>query len=249
MSLLSWNCQGLRNLRSVNALKEVVRRKGPNIVFLMETKSNDEWMVVVRDKCGFKHGLFVSSNGSSGGLAMLWKENVKLDIQTWVDGGSMSHIDAWVDGGSGVGRRHLTGFYGHPEAGRRLESWAKLKHLRTTSSLLWLVIGDFNELMGMSEKKGGSNRPRRQMANFVEDVNWCGLKDIGFIGPNFTWLYERSDRSQIRERLDRALATTDWVYLFPMARLHHLTSTALDHSPLVLRFVRKTNAKKVKKAI
>ena len=46
----------------------------------METKSNDEWMVMVRDKCGFKHGLFVSSNGSSGGLAMLWKENVKLDI-------------------------------------------------------------------------------------------------------------------------------------------------------------------------
>ena len=68
-------------------------------MFLLETKSNDEWMVMVRDKCGFKHGLFVSSNGSSGGLAILWKENVKLDIQTF----SMSHIDTGVDGGFGVG--------------------------------------------------------------------------------------------------------------------------------------------------
>lgn len=61
----------------------MVRREDSNIVFLMETKSNDEWMVMVQDKCGFKHGLFVLSNGSSGGLAMLWKENVKLDIQTF----------------------------------------------------------------------------------------------------------------------------------------------------------------------
>ena len=99
----------------------------------------------------------------------------------------------------------------------------------------------------MFEKEGGSIRPRQQMANFVEAVNWCGLRDIGFIGPKFTWLYERSDGSQIREHLDRALATTDWVNLFPMAHLHHLTSPASDHSPLVLHFVRKTNAKKAKK--
>ena len=134
----------------------MVRREDPNIVFLIKTKSNDEWMVMVWDKCRFKHGFFVASNGSSGGLAMLWKENVKLDVQTF----SMSHIDAWVDGGSGVGWWHLMGFYVHPETGRRPESWAKLKHLHTTSSLPWLVIGDFNELMGMSEKEGGSSRQR-----------------------------------------------------------------------------------------
>ena len=101
--------------------------------------------------------------------------------------------------------------------------------------------------MGTFEKEGGSNRPKQQMANFVKAVNWCGLRDIGFTGPKFTWLYERSDGSQIRERLDRALTTTDWVNLFPMARLHRLTSLATDHSPLVLCFVGKTNAKKPKK--
>ena len=50
-------------------------------------------MVMVCDKCIFKHGLFVSSNDSSGGLAMLWKEEVQLNVQTF----SMSHINAWVD--------------------------------------------------------------------------------------------------------------------------------------------------------
>ena len=98
----------------------------------------------------------------------------------------------------------------------------------------------------MFEKEGGSNKPRQQMANFVDAVNWCGLRDIGFIGPKFTWLYERSDGFQIREQLDKALAGTNWVNLFPMACLHHLTSSASDHSPLALQFVRKINAKKTK---
>ena len=38
---------------------------------------------MARDKCNFKHGLFVDSTGSRGGLAMLRKEEVKLNIQTF----------------------------------------------------------------------------------------------------------------------------------------------------------------------
>ena len=87
------------------------------------------------------------------------------------------------------------------------------------------------------------------MANFVDAVNWFGLRDIGFIGPKFTWLFERSDGFRIREWLDRALAKTNWVNLFPMSRLHHLTSSASDHPPLALQFVRKINAKKTKKLL
>ena len=40
------------------------------------------------------------------------------------------------------------------------------------------------------------------MDNFVEAINFCGLRDIGFVGPKFTWIYQRVDGIQIRERLD-----------------------------------------------
>ena len=83
MNLLSWNCRELGNLRTVNALKEVIKKEAPKIVFLMETKSNKEWMVMVWDKCEFKNGFFVDSNGVSGGLALLWKEEIQLDVQTY----------------------------------------------------------------------------------------------------------------------------------------------------------------------
>ena len=71
MNLLSWNCRGLGNLWTVNALKEVVKKEDPKIVFLMQTKSNENWISMVRDKCELKHGLFVPCNGSSGGFGIV----------------------------------------------------------------------------------------------------------------------------------------------------------------------------------
>ena len=159
---------------------------------------------------------------------MLWKEGIKVDVKTF----SQDHIDAWVEGGWDVGCQHFTGFYGNPDTTKRPESWAKLKHLQGTSSLPWLAIGDFNEIIGLTEKEGGRTRPRRQMENFINAINHCGFRDIGFIGLKYTWLYQKLDGTQIWERLDRALATKEWMDLFPMAKLYHLSSLASDHSPL-----------------
>lgn len=44
MNLIGWNCRGLGNSCTVNALKEAIRLENPKIVFLMETKSNRDWM-------------------------------------------------------------------------------------------------------------------------------------------------------------------------------------------------------------
>ena len=80
-----------------------------------------------------------------------------LDVQSY----AYDHIDAWIDGGSGIGWWHLTGSYGSLETKRRPESWAKLKFLKNFSLLPWLVIGDFNEIIRLSEKEGGCIRPKR----------------------------------------------------------------------------------------
>ena len=132
-------------------------KEEPNIVFLMETKvDKNEWIDKVKERCKLKHGVFVPSNGNSGSLALFWKDGVTLDVQSY----AYDHIDAWIDGGSSIGWWHLTGFYGNLETDRRPESWAKLKFLKNSSSLPWLVIGDFNEIIGLSEKEGGRIRPK-----------------------------------------------------------------------------------------
>ena len=159
---------------------------------------------------------------------------------------SLNHIDVLVSGGQVLDRWHLIGFYGNPKTAKRPESQAKLKHLKGEAALPWLVIGDFNELTSLSEKEGGGGRPRQQMNNFIEAINFYGLRDIGFVGLKFTWIYQKADGTQIRERLDRALVTLEWLDLFPDAKLYHQSTSASDHSMLLLRLVAGSKRKRVK---
>ena len=59
------------------------------------------------------------------------------------------------------------------------------------------------------------------MQRFRNVVDDCGFMDLGFTGPRFTWTNNRP-RDMTWERLDRVLATTDWILLFPSVRVHHL---------------------------
>ena len=73
MSILSWNCQGLRNPRAVRDLCYLVRTKKPIMVFLMETKSRKNKMERIRSKLGFPNMLVVDCVGKGGGLVLLCK--------------------------------------------------------------------------------------------------------------------------------------------------------------------------------
>ncbi|GMY35564.1 hypothetical protein FCV25MIE_30806 [Fagus crenata] len=83
MILISWNCQGLGNPKAVRALHHMVKKKGPEVLFLMETKLDAVRMEVIRIKLGFDNAFTVPSLGRSGGLALLWKAEAEVVIQNF----------------------------------------------------------------------------------------------------------------------------------------------------------------------
>lgn len=66
---------------------------------------------------------------------------------------------------------------------------------------------------------------------------------MGFVWLKYTWLYQRADRVHIRERLGRALVTSDWLLKFPSAKLYHLSSSLRSLSSFVI-YVGDTKKKK-----
>ncbi|GKV02365.1 hypothetical protein SLEP1_g14812 [Rubroshorea leprosula] len=60
------------------------------------------------------------------------------------------------------------------------------------------------------------------------------VKDIGYIGPKFTWLNMRNNHQLIKECLDRAWANPDWWLFFPEANLYYLPRFNSDHHPIML---------------
>ena len=106
-----------------------------------------------------------------------------MDVQTY----SPNHIDAIVTNDHGNRKWRFTGFYGHPETGKREESWRLLEVLERRYALPWICMGDFNEILHLREKVGGSLRPERQMNSFRATINRCKLQDLGYVGADYTW--------------------------------------------------------------
>jgi exonuclease III len=231
MSLLSWNCRGLGNPRAVRDLRQLVKAKRPVLVFVMETKLCNKNVDYLRIKFGFDHVFKVDSVGRSGGLLLMWKEDIRVVIQNY----SRRHINAVISMGPGGFEWKFTGFYGHPEVARRKESWALMRHLAIFNPIPWLCVGDFNEIFNFTELKGATNKTRRQMRDFEEVIEDCHLSDLGFIGPKFTWSNGRGGRALTKERLDRALANVEWRSLFPNADVKVLAKISSDHHPVLVK--------------
>lgn len=71
MEILSWNCRGIGNDSSVQALLTLVQQKHPAMIFLSETKvRNSDYMNRLRYRLGYLNCEAVFSDGQSGGLAL-----------------------------------------------------------------------------------------------------------------------------------------------------------------------------------
>ncbi|XP_030930759.1 uncharacterized protein LOC115956561 [Quercus lobata] len=103
-----------------------------------------------------------------------------------------------------------------------------------TLNLPWVCIGNFNEIAKVKEKSGGAIRLEKQMQDFRDCQDFCGLKDLGFTGLPFTWCNKCFNGDLIWVQLDRALTSTDWILKFLSSCLHHLQGLSFDHKPLWL---------------
>ncbi|PPS16907.1 hypothetical protein GOBAR_AA03660 [Gossypium barbadense] len=92
----------------------------------------------------------INSEGKSGGIALMWKEGVKVDVQNF----SNHHIDFLVtfDENDAI---WFTGFYGQADPNLRNQSRDMLRRVKRTIKEGWIVGGDFNTIIKNAEKEGG----------------------------------------------------------------------------------------------
>lgn len=72
---------------------------------------NKDRAMCLKKKLGFPNGAAVGAQGLGGGLALFWRRDVVVDLQTM----SKSHIDVVLSCELLDGQRwRFTGFYGEP---------------------------------------------------------------------------------------------------------------------------------------
>ncbi|XP_049348974.1 uncharacterized protein LOC125813528 [Solanum verrucosum] len=113
--------------------------------------------------------------------------------------------------------------------------WDRLLHISDSRDTIpWCTVGDFNVIIDIDEKLGGIPYNMRKSVEFIGVIEACGLMDLGFNGPKFTWSNQRGVNFRIWKRLDRAMVNDKWLQNMPHTSITHLPSVGSDHCPLLL---------------
>ncbi|XVF72330.1 hypothetical protein PTKIN_Ptkin12aG0112500 [Pterospermum kingtungense] len=159
-----------------------------------------EWL---RVSWQFDNCLVVDSLGKSGGLALLWCNDIYLDICSY----SEIHINSVIhDEDKGIDWR-ITGFYGEPVTASRNTSWALLRYLASVNNLPWLCIGDYKEILTSDEKDAWEGCDEAGLRGLCSKISCCEDKLM-------TWNREvvghvQSSIKETKARLGSLLSSVD----------------------------------------
>ena len=129
---------------------------------------------------------------------------------------------------------YFSAVYACPYLCGRQQLWNYLASLRTHIDGLWLLMGDFNEIVFPSEVKGGLFS-LNSTDKFSEIIEKCRLIDLGATGSLYTWYRKESGVLKIAKRLNRAFGDSTWRTLFPEAYVENLLRNYSNHRPILLR--------------
>jgi hypothetical protein len=211
MKLLSWNCKGISRTVAVRWLRALIRANNPNILFLFETKSSPSLISFILNRLGYYSMTHVAPIGSCGGLVLAWRLGVELEF--FLTNGN--NISAWYYSDPPNSPWILSCIYGPSETINKQAFWDSLTAVGEDFASPWLCIGDFNFVLDQFEKLGGRPVASSSHCPFKHFIDHLGLVDLGFVGNPFTWCNNRQGFDTIKERLDRSLASSNWVHLHP----------------------------------
>lgn len=139
------------------------------------------------------------SNGLSGGLALLWKQEVGV-VVNFAD---KNVLDCAI---TYRGYKFFVSFvYGESSQIGKEKVWECLMRLGVGRRDSWCMVGDFNEILNNEEKIGGPKRSDSSFMDFANMLKICDMAEIVGTGDPFTWAGQRYQK-YIQCKLDRCYA-------------------------------------------
>lgn len=183
LKIITWNCKGLSNSRTIDYIQEIMAILKPDFLCLVETKTNASR---VHHFCNRFVKIWdwasIPSTSFSGGIIIMWNRNVGFVTPVAVSRSALHLIisspeDSWI----------LTTIYNSQVYSDNKKIWYSLSNLYFLNSP-WLITWDFNAISSSKEHKG---RPFRNYSSksklFSSFILENNLFDLEFGGSCFTW--------------------------------------------------------------
>ncbi|XP_019191705.1 PREDICTED: uncharacterized protein LOC109186233 [Ipomoea nil] len=195
-----WNCQGAASAGFHRTLKQLIWEHKPSIVCLLEPKVSGDQANAICAGFGFSEWVRVEAFGFSGGIWILWKETLLVNIMFTHPQFAVLQV--------GEGRSEpwfLSVVYGSPNLQLRRSLFSDLSSQSLGIQGPWLTAGDYNTVASQSEVSNPGTFNSTRCSEFNEWIFREGLIDLGFEGPNITW------RRGINSETFKGARFTDWI--------------------------------------
>ncbi|GKV33388.1 hypothetical protein SLEP1_g41905 [Rubroshorea leprosula] len=194
---------GLGSALKRKEIGKLVREERPDFLFLQESKLervDDDLSRTVWNSgdCGW---VMKESIGASRGLLCFWN---KKNFDKTGDHTGDGYLRISGEWGFHKVKCNLVNVYGPNDRQKRLKLWDELRNMITEEGGRWLIVGDFNAVRCLKERRGrtGESPDMREFDTFILSA---GLIDIKMVNRRFTW-YKPDDHCAIVLKS----RTTDW---------------------------------------
>ena len=226
MRIATWNIRGWGAEGKKNTVKNLIKEESIELIGLVETKHSEvsQWDML---KCWGKQDIdwvHIPASNSSGGLILMWQKEAFLAVnsflgQRWICVQGVFTNDDF--------RSAVCVVYAPNDQRGRRSVWNQLRDLKHHLKLPLVLMGDFNEVISLEERKGAEQftPSMRELGEFFQDLQLLDME----IGQKFTWV-----RRNAASRLDRILVTQEFVDKFQNIQVCCKSRMLSDHAPLVL---------------
>lgn len=166
--------------------------------------------------------------GLKGGILIAWHNNIKLDLVSF-----KHNICIFCLHDNFGNFWNLVCMYGSLNDVDKYNQWNHIKNFSAANNYPQIIIGDLNFIMHIEEKQGENNNTTKATRFIHDSIQELGMIYLRFQGIPFTWSNNWQGQEN-KERMDRALAFTEWTNIFPNVIVKHLIRVDCDHTPIML---------------
>ncbi|XP_020233376.1 uncharacterized protein LOC109813582 [Cajanus cajan] len=232
MKVGTFNCRGLGGDVKRRRISELIRLEALDFIVIQESELEMCDSTLCAQLWGStEFEWFASpSQGRSGGLLSIWNFNRGKLVFTFSGTGFHGVCLQW---GVDAYRCVVVNVYSPCQLADKRWLWEDIiMSKRGFGSCLWCIVGDFNTVRRLNERKGGiGNYGARDMEEFNSFIRDMELIDVPLVGKRFTWF--RSDGSMM-SRLDRVLVSESWSAHWGAGFVEVIPHDVSDHCPLIL---------------
>ncbi|XP_059065753.1 uncharacterized protein LOC131857344 [Cryptomeria japonica] len=158
-------------------------------------------MDLFKQKLGFRKAEDSPVLGVSGGLAIIWDPRNALFTpiekrQNWMCGRVNCYNNKL--------KFNLINVYGPTQNRDKALVWLEIEtFFKNNPNEVSIIGGDFNAILKVSDKRGGSNKLSVVAIEFADWINRNSLMEIQTTDNTFTWNNRRKGFNNIAEKLDR----------------------------------------------